>query len=159
MHVADVARANMLALTADPEVSGSFNIASGNPHTILELATELWRARAVPSAQPEVTGEWRLGDVRHVQASPALAASVLGFEAKRDGEGVADLLEKAAAGERRSANRKGGERVGARTTRRGATSCPSATADVIGRGLTESEGYGSRGASTRTIAAELRSRR
>jgi dTDP-L-rhamnose 4-epimerase len=71
----------MLALTADPEVSGSFNIASGNPHTILELATELWRARGGTGAQPEVTGEWRLGDVRHVQASPARAASVLGFEA------------------------------------------------------------------------------
>jgi dTDP-L-rhamnose 4-epimerase len=93
VHVADVARANMLALTADPEVSGFFNIASGNPHTILELATELWRARGSAGAEPEVTGEWRLGDVRHVQASPALAASVLGFEAATPfAQGIAGIV-------------------------------------------------------------------
>ena len=93
VHVQDVARANMLALTADSAVSGSFNIASGNPHTILELATELWRARGCAGDEPEVTGEWRLGDVRHVQASPALAASVLGFEATTPfAQGIAGIV-------------------------------------------------------------------
>ena len=29
-----------------------------------------------------MTGRWRSGDVRHVVASPALAAEVLGFEAR-----------------------------------------------------------------------------
>jgi dTDP-L-rhamnose 4-epimerase len=34
--------------------------------------------------EPEVTGEWRAGDVRHVFASPARAAEVLGFRAAED---------------------------------------------------------------------------
>ena len=34
-----------------------------------------------PSRAPVVTGQWRSGDVRHVFASPAKAASELGFKA------------------------------------------------------------------------------
>jgi dTDP-L-rhamnose 4-epimerase len=92
VHVSDVARANVLALTAAPEVQGSFNIASGTPHTILDLATELWKVLGPAACAPEVTGQWRLGDVRHIQASPALAETALGFKAKTTlSEGVADL--------------------------------------------------------------------
>jgi dTDP-L-rhamnose 4-epimerase len=71
VHVHDVARANLLALKAPASVQGSFNIASGTPHTILDLATELARAVGQSSPKPIVTGDWRLGDVRHIQASPA----------------------------------------------------------------------------------------
>jgi dTDP-L-rhamnose 4-epimerase len=81
VHVADVARANVLALTAPPDIGGCFNIASGAPQTVLDMATELWRSLGCRAPEPEVTGGWRLGDVRHVQASPALATSVLGFTA------------------------------------------------------------------------------
>ena len=39
-------------------------------------------ARAVaPDRAPTVTGEWRLGDVRHVFAAPDRAATALGFSA------------------------------------------------------------------------------
>jgi dTDP-L-rhamnose 4-epimerase len=92
VHVSDVARANLLALTAPPEVQGSFNIASGTPHTILDLATKLWEVLGASASAPEVTGQWRLGDVRHIQASPALAETVLGFKARTTlSEGMADL--------------------------------------------------------------------
>jgi dTDP-L-rhamnose 4-epimerase len=92
VHVSDVARANVLALTADPEVQGSFNIASGTPHTILDLATKLWEVLGASASAPEVTGQWRLGDVRHIQASPELAEKVLGFKSTTTlSEGVADL--------------------------------------------------------------------
>jgi dTDP-L-rhamnose 4-epimerase len=98
VHVSDVARANVLALTAPPDVGGSFNIASGAPHTILELARELWVALGSSSPEPEVTGQWRLGDVRHIQASPARADSILGFKALTGfSEGVAGLLDHASA--------------------------------------------------------------
>ena len=69
IHVRDVARANVAALVADRSVSGAFNIASGRPRTILELATALAEAMGRPDLAPVVTGEWRLGDVRHVTAS------------------------------------------------------------------------------------------
>ncbi len=92
VHVSDVAQANVVALTAAPELQGSFNIASGTPHTILDLATELWKVLGCSASAPEVTGQWRLGDVRHIQASPALAETVLGFTAKTTlSEGVTDL--------------------------------------------------------------------
>jgi dTDP-L-rhamnose 4-epimerase len=93
VHVSDVARANLLAVEAPPEVEGALNIASGSPHTILDLATELWSSLGCHAPEPEVTGAWRLGDVRHIQASPALAASVLGFEAATSfSDGISELL-------------------------------------------------------------------
>ena len=93
VHVSDVARANLLALEAPPEVEGALNIASGSPHTILDMATELWSSLGCHAPAPEVTAAWRLGDVRHIQASPALAASVLGFEAATSfSDGISELL-------------------------------------------------------------------
>ena len=77
VHVHDVARANLSALTAPAEVTGAFNIASGEPHTILDVA----RALTVDSPEPEVVGGYRLGDVRHVFASPERARRELSFDA------------------------------------------------------------------------------
>jgi dTDP-L-rhamnose 4-epimerase len=83
VHVRDVARANVLAL--ERAVPGAFNVASGTPRSGGEMARAL--ARAVdPSLTPEVTGEWRAGDVRHVFASPDRAAELLGFRAAEDFE-------------------------------------------------------------------------
>ena len=41
VHVRDVARANLLALTAPEPVAGAFNVASGTPRTVLDLAHAL----------------------------------------------------------------------------------------------------------------------
>jgi dTDP-L-rhamnose 4-epimerase len=83
VHVRDVARANLAALLAPEPVAGAFNVASGTPRTVLDMAQAL--ALAIPGAPaPVVTGEWRAGDVRHVVASPEQAASVLGFRAEED---------------------------------------------------------------------------
>lgn len=82
VHVRDVARANVLALEPDSSARGPFNIASGRPRTILDMA-ELLAEEAGPEAPaPEVTGEFRLGDVRHVFADPAKATTELGFTAE-----------------------------------------------------------------------------
>ena len=81
VHVRDVARANLLALT-EP-VTGTFNVASGTPRTVLDMARALTRAVA-PDREPVVTGEWRAGDVRHVFASSDAAAERLGFRASED---------------------------------------------------------------------------
>jgi dTDP-L-rhamnose 4-epimerase len=81
VHVADVARANLAALYADAGVSGAFNVASGTPRSIADVAQELWTIVAAGGPPPIVTGEWRLGDVRHVVASPAKAAAHLKFHA------------------------------------------------------------------------------
>ncbi|MFF5076193.1 NAD-dependent epimerase/dehydratase family protein [Actinoplanes sp. NPDC000266] len=80
VHVADVAEANVAALRARSR-SGfrAYNIASGSPATIGEMAGALSDAFGGP--RPEVTGRFRLGDVRHVVASPDRAATELGFRA------------------------------------------------------------------------------
>jgi dTDP-L-rhamnose 4-epimerase len=80
VHVRDVARANVIALTADEPASGAFNIASGAPRTVLEMARAL-TAAAGDAHEPQVTGGWRRGDVRHVFAATARAAERLGFRA------------------------------------------------------------------------------
>lgn len=82
VHVRDVARANVAALAAEPAVTGAVNIASGRPRTVLELATALAAAAGRPDLAPVVTGQWRLGDVRHVTASADRAATELGFVAE-----------------------------------------------------------------------------
>ncbi|HSK36171.1 MAG TPA: NAD-dependent epimerase/dehydratase family protein, partial [Actinomycetota bacterium] len=80
IHVTDVARANLLALTTPEPVHGAFNVASGQPHTVGELGAALAAGMGGPA--PKVVGGWRAGDVRHVFASPALAADRLGFRAR-----------------------------------------------------------------------------
>ncbi|MFE2375534.1 NAD-dependent epimerase/dehydratase family protein [Streptomyces sp. NPDC059398] len=71
VHVRDIASANTAALEgvsarADGELR-AYNVGSGEPHTILEMAALL--ATAYPGPAPRVTGEYRLGDVRHITAS------------------------------------------------------------------------------------------
>ncbi|MEZ5077674.1 MAG: NAD-dependent epimerase/dehydratase family protein [Solirubrobacterales bacterium] len=82
VHVADVARANLLALDPERDAGGAFNVASGNPQSIATMAELLCRAAGPDAPAPQVTGEFRLGDVRHVFADPSLARERLGFEAE-----------------------------------------------------------------------------
>jgi dTDP-L-rhamnose 4-epimerase len=79
VHVRDIARANVLALDFEP---GTFNVASGTPRSVLDMASALTRAFNGP--EPVVTGEWRAGDVRHVFASVEAAATELGFRAAEE---------------------------------------------------------------------------
>jgi dTDP-L-rhamnose 4-epimerase len=79
VHVHDVARANMAALNAPPQGLRAYNIASGIPCTIGEVASALAAACGGPA--PVVTGRFRAGDVRHIVASPDRAAEELDFRA------------------------------------------------------------------------------
>ncbi len=93
VHVRDVARANLLALTRPVPVTGAFNIGSGRPRSILEMAGALSTAFDGELA-PIVTGDFRLGDVRHVFASTRLAREVLGFvPAEEFADGMAELAD------------------------------------------------------------------
>ncbi|MGI8887296.1 MAG: NAD-dependent epimerase/dehydratase family protein [Gaiellaceae bacterium] len=88
VHVRDVASANVLALAAD--VTGPLNVASGEPHSIGDLAREL--SSAFGGEEPATTGEYRLGDVRHVFASTDRASVELGFRASISfAEGIREL--------------------------------------------------------------------
>jgi dTDP-L-rhamnose 4-epimerase len=94
VHVRDVARANLLALEAAEPVPGAYNVCSGTPRSVGDMARALRAARGEGAPAVRVTGEYRLGDVRHVFASPALAAERLGFAAREDfADGMAELVD------------------------------------------------------------------
>ena len=97
VHVRDVADCNVLALDATDSggipagTQRAYNVASGTPHTVGEMASEL-AVSFGGMVQPKVTGEYRLGDVRHIVASPEAAARELGYRARVGfAEGVAEF--------------------------------------------------------------------
>jgi dTDP-L-rhamnose 4-epimerase len=82
IHVDDVAVANVLALTEPTAIRGAYNIATGQVCTIAEMADAVASGFDGSAPAPVVTGEYRLGDVRHVTASPQLAERRFGFRAQ-----------------------------------------------------------------------------
>ncbi|MCE7552184.1 NAD-dependent epimerase/dehydratase family protein [Streptomyces thermodiastaticus] len=84
VHVEDVAQANVAALrglAGLAEGTGrAYNVGSGEPHTVGEMAAAL--AEAYGGPRPVVTGEYRLGDVRHITASSHRLRDELGWKAQ-----------------------------------------------------------------------------
>jgi dTDP-L-rhamnose 4-epimerase len=81
VHATDVARANVAALTIDAPRPGAYNIASGDRHSVLDMARAIAAAHPDRPA-PEVVPRYRLGDVRHVFGATGAAREELGFEAR-----------------------------------------------------------------------------
>jgi dTDP-L-rhamnose 4-epimerase len=84
-----VAAANLAAVSAVSSAAdgfSAFNVCSGRPISILEVATALCDARRDSSGcvSPVITGQYRNGDVRHIVADPIRAAEALGFRAAVD---------------------------------------------------------------------------
>ena len=96
VHVRDVAAANAAAVawTAAGPAGGAraFNVGSGTPHTVGELAAGLAAASGGPA--PVTTGAYRLGDVRHVTASNRRLCEELGWA---PGVALADGLKEFAS--------------------------------------------------------------
>jgi dTDP-L-rhamnose 4-epimerase len=84
VHVTDVARANAAAVGAvAARADGShaaYNVCSGHPVAIGDVAAFVANGTGRDIA-PTITGRYRLGDVRHVVASPERARAELGFDA------------------------------------------------------------------------------
>lgn len=92
VHVRDVAAVNVAALTGDVAYDGALNVASGEPHTVLDLAVALASATGRADLAPRVVGGGRIGDVRHVVASPQRAIDHLGVTARVPfEEGIAEF--------------------------------------------------------------------
>lgn len=94
VHVRDVAGANAVALEAlherPPGTLTAYNTGSGTPHTVGEMAEALAGAYGGPA--PVVTGEYRLGDVRHITADSARLREQLGWRpAVGFAEGMAEF--------------------------------------------------------------------
>src|SRR4051794_14569217 len=91
VSVHDVAHACELALTRDGADGRAVNIGSGRSVTVLEIAAKLADTLG-KQIEPEVSGQYRFGDIRHCFADISLARETLGFEPERQLEdGVREL--------------------------------------------------------------------
>lgn len=89
VHVTDVAQAFVAALAHERGVR-AYNVGSGTPHTVGDLARAL--SAALHGPQPRVLHRYRLGDVRHVTADSGRLRRELGWSPSVGfGDGVADL--------------------------------------------------------------------
>jgi dTDP-L-rhamnose 4-epimerase len=80
VHVSDVVRATIAAMDAPAAPGRVLNVSTGRTVTVGAIARAILRELG-SDLEPDVTGEYRAGDVRHWFADPALAADVLGFRA------------------------------------------------------------------------------
>jgi dTDP-L-rhamnose 4-epimerase len=80
VHVSDVARATAAAMTAPDAPGQAINVATGRRVTVAELAEQLAAALDSP-LEPDITGSFRAGDIRHCFADTTRARGLLGFEA------------------------------------------------------------------------------
>jgi dTDP-L-rhamnose 4-epimerase len=79
VSVYDVAQACRLALEVAGAAGGVFNVGSGRPYTIREVAERVAGVLGKPHIEPAITGKYRVGDIRHCVADITLARRVLGY--------------------------------------------------------------------------------
>jgi dTDP-L-rhamnose 4-epimerase len=80
VSVYDVARALRLALEAPDAAGHAFNIGSGQSASVREIASRLAAVLDADDIEPEITGNYRVGDIRHCFADISRARAVLGYE-------------------------------------------------------------------------------
>jgi dTDP-L-rhamnose 4-epimerase len=80
VSVHDVVQACKLAMDKEEAAGKAFNIGSGRNYTIREVAGFIARALNKEHLRPEITGRYRVGDIRHCFADISLARNVLGYE-------------------------------------------------------------------------------
>ncbi len=92
VHVRDIVQANLLAMESPTADYQAINIGTGRPTPIGRVADLLAAGLGKPIA-PEVTGRFRVGDIRHCYADIGLAQQVLGYAPQVSfEEGLQDLL-------------------------------------------------------------------
>jgi dTDP-L-rhamnose 4-epimerase len=79
VYVDDVVRATLLGIEHPAAAGGVFNVGTGVPISVITVAETLAR-RLGQSADITVTGNFRLGDIRHNYACLDRVRSTLGFE-------------------------------------------------------------------------------
>jgi dTDP-L-rhamnose 4-epimerase len=95
VHVRDIAAATVLACERHLAGTRAFNVGSGAPKTVGEMARALSEALGGPG--PVVTGQFRLGDVRHITADSSRLRRELGWHSQVDfRDGMAELAHSGA---------------------------------------------------------------
>ena len=79
VHVSDIARASRLALESAAANNEVFNIGSGNDYTINEIASRFASVLGCEHIAPEISGKYRVGDIRHCFADISKAKNLLHY--------------------------------------------------------------------------------
>lgn len=79
VSVYDVASAVRLAIETPAASGQAFNISSGQAMTIKEIAAKTIRCLGSSNIQPDITGKYRVGDIRHCFADISRARDLLGW--------------------------------------------------------------------------------
>jgi dTDP-L-rhamnose 4-epimerase len=94
VSVHDIARACALALEHDEAAACALNVGSGESVSVREIAARLARVTGREELEAEVTGKYRVGDIRHCFADISRAREVLGYEPRiRLDDGMAELAD------------------------------------------------------------------
>jgi dTDP-L-rhamnose 4-epimerase len=94
VSVYDIAHACRLALEVAGAAGQVFNVGGGRPYAIAEVAERMAGALNCDHLTPEITGEYRAGDIRHCFADIGHAQRVLGYEPRVTLEdGIVELAE------------------------------------------------------------------
>jgi dTDP-L-rhamnose 4-epimerase len=94
VHVKDVAQACRLALEVPEAAHQVFNVGSGHHYTVQEIAEAISRVMNKEYIEPEITENYRVGDIRHCFADISLARNVLGYSPRISlDEGLKELSE------------------------------------------------------------------
>ena len=92
VSVRDVARACLLALESPASSGTALNVGSGHSYAIGEIAERLARVLEREELTPELTGKYRMGDIRHCFADISRARELLGYEPAIElDDGLAEL--------------------------------------------------------------------
>ncbi len=90
IHVRDIAAATVDACEKHMAGVDAFNVGSGTPRTVGEMAQAL--AEALQGPSPVVTGGYRLGDVRHITADSRRLRELLDWQPQVSfADGMAEL--------------------------------------------------------------------
>lgn len=81
LSVHDIAEANILAMKSSNADNEVFNVGSGRPTSILDIALTLAKLYN-KNIHPEIVGKYRAGDIRHCFADISKIKDKLGFEPK-----------------------------------------------------------------------------
>jgi dTDP-L-rhamnose 4-epimerase len=91
VNVKDVARACRLALEVPDAAGRVLNVGSGNAYTVREIARRMGEVLG-KDLEPQITGKYRVGDIRHCFADITQARKLLGFEPRVElDEGLDEL--------------------------------------------------------------------
>jgi dTDP-L-rhamnose 4-epimerase len=93
VHVKDIVQANLLALETDRADYRAVNVGTGRATSVLQIARLIARGLG-KEIEPEVTGKYREGDIRHCVSDISQARDLLGYQPSVTLEtGVPELID------------------------------------------------------------------